>query len=74
MAMSPPLSEADAAALLHWSLSELRSFESGRARVTAARADALYQVTGAVADFWQGLQDDYDRTRTKAARTKPYSR
>jgi len=44
-----------------------------RARVTAARADALDRVTGAVADFWQGLQHDYDRTRTKATKTKPPS-
>jgi plasmid maintenance system antidote protein VapI len=67
--MSPPISEADAAARLRWSLPQLRSFESGRSRVTAARADALYRVTGAVADFWQGLQDDYDRKRTNAARS-----
>jgi plasmid maintenance system antidote protein VapI len=65
LAMSPAISEEDAAARLGWPLNDLRRFESGKARVTGARASALQGVTGAIADFWEGLQQEYDRTRRK---------
>jgi plasmid maintenance system antidote protein VapI len=70
LAMSPPISEEDAAARLGWSLRELRLFESGRARVTVARAEALGQITGAIPDFWQGLQHEYDRLRMSPQRAR----
>jgi antitoxin HigA-1 len=57
----PPLTEADAAARLGWTVNELCLFEAGRRRVSNADAATLERVTGTSTAFWLKLQARVDQ-------------
>ena len=54
------MSEADAAARLGWTVSDLWLFEHGQRRVTDEDAAQLERVTGIHAVFWLKLQARLD--------------
>jgi len=57
----PPMSEADAAQRLGWTVAELWQFEAGLRRVSPHDGAALERLTGTSAVFWLKLQARVDQ-------------
>ena len=59
-AVEPPVSQADCARRLGWSVNRLSEFELGKRSLTPENAVQLEALTGASAEFWMALQARHD--------------
>lgn len=60
LAQAPPVSQAEAARRMGWSVVRLNEFENGKRGVSAVNAIGLAALTGTSPEFWMALQAAVD--------------